>query len=142
MANIFISATYFQKCLRWLLFSIVAYVSKTIWFWSDTGSIALKLLALLWRRPLSYRNQSTDLLWKSVNWFLYDSSFRHERVQEIFQTSLLFSRNHWHCNENYLFMVQSNEIFTEFYRMRPLSYSLIKLTKNVTLFIPYLPAPY
>ena len=117
---------YFQKCLRWLLFSIVAYVSKTIWLWSDTGSIALKLLALSWRRPLSYRNESTDLLCKSMDWFLYDSGLRHEKVKEIFQSSLLFSRNHWNCNENYLFMVQSNEIFTNFYRMKPLSYSLIK----------------
>ena len=29
---------------------------------------------------LSYRNQSTDLLYKSVDWFLYDNSLRHERA--------------------------------------------------------------
>ena len=31
-------------------------------------------LALSWRRPLSYRNQSID-------WFLYDNGLRHERVK-------------------------------------------------------------
>ena len=32
---------------------------------------------------LSYRNQSTDLLFKSVDWFLYDRDLRHERVEGI-----------------------------------------------------------
>ena len=39
-----------------------------------------KLLTLSWRVPLSYRNQSIDLLCKSMDWFLYDNSPRHERV--------------------------------------------------------------
>ena len=38
-------------------------------------------LSLSWRRPLSYRNQSTDLLHKSMDWFLYDNGLRHERVK-------------------------------------------------------------
>ena len=29
---------------------------------------------------LSYRNQSIDLLCKSMDWFLYESDLRHERV--------------------------------------------------------------
>ena len=33
-------------------------------------------LTLSRRRPLSYRNQSTD-------WFLYDNGLRHERVKQI-----------------------------------------------------------
>ena len=40
-------------------------------------------LTLSWRRPLSYRNQSIDLLCK---WFLYDNGLRHERVNEEFQS--------------------------------------------------------
>ena len=28
---------------------------------------------------LSYRNQSIDLLFKSIDWFLYDRGLRHER---------------------------------------------------------------
>ena len=38
-------------------------------------------LTLSWRRPLSHRNQSINLLLKSVDWFLYDNSLRHERVE-------------------------------------------------------------
>ena len=30
---------------------------------------------------VSYRNQSTDLLCKSMDWFLYDNGPRHERVK-------------------------------------------------------------
>ena len=37
-------------------------------------------LALSWRRPLSYRNQSIDLQSKSMDSFLYDNGLRHERV--------------------------------------------------------------
>ena len=37
-------------------------------------------LTLSWRRPLSYRNQSIDLLCKSMDWFLYDNGLHHERV--------------------------------------------------------------
>ena len=40
-------------------------------------------LTLSWRRPLSYRYQSIDLLRKSMNWFLYDNGLRHERVKEV-----------------------------------------------------------
>ena len=32
------------------------------------------------RMSLSNRNQSTDLLCKSMDWFLYDRNLRHERV--------------------------------------------------------------
>ena len=32
-------------------------------------------------KSLSYRNQSTDLQSKSLDWFLYDKDFRHERVK-------------------------------------------------------------
>ena len=43
----------------------------------------LKILPLTpsWRRSLSYTNQSIDLRCKSVDWFLYDSDLRHERVK-------------------------------------------------------------
>ena len=39
------------------------------------------MLTLSWRRPLSYRNQSIDLLAKSMEWFPYDNGVRHERVK-------------------------------------------------------------
>ena len=49
-----------------------------------------KLFNLSSRRPLSYRNQSIDLLRncglrKSMDWFLYDNGLRQERVNNIFR---------------------------------------------------------
>ena len=45
----------------------------------------LKWVNCFWRRPFSYRNQSTDLLRKSMEWFLYDNGLRHERVNQTSQ---------------------------------------------------------
>ena len=39
-------------------------------------------LTLLWRRPLSYRNQSIDLRSKSMDRFLLDRDLRHEWVKD------------------------------------------------------------
>ena len=47
-------------------------VKKVIFF--DTFS---------WWWSLSYRSQSIDLLFQSVDWFLYDRDLRHERVKII-----------------------------------------------------------
>ena len=47
------------------------------------ADIAKFYLTLSWRRPLSYRNQSIDLLCKSMDWFLYDNGLRHERVNRL-----------------------------------------------------------
>ena len=46
------------------------------------------ILTLSWRRPLSYRNQSIDLVCKSMGWFLYDNGLRHERVKPFFNSVL------------------------------------------------------
>ena len=47
------------------------------------GKLSSYTLTLSWRRQLSYRNQSIDLLRKSMDWFLYDNDLRHERVKGI-----------------------------------------------------------
>ena len=39
-------------------------------------------LTLSWQRPSSYTNQSIDLLWKSMDRFLYDNGLHHERVKK------------------------------------------------------------
>ena len=39
------------------------------------------ILTLSWRRSLSFRNQSIDVLSKSMDCFLYDRDLRHERVK-------------------------------------------------------------
>ena len=38
-------------------------------------------LTLSWRRSISYRNQSINLLCKSIDWFLYDMDLSHKRVK-------------------------------------------------------------
>ena len=63
--------------------------------------------------PLSYRNQSIDLLSKSLDWFLYDRDLRHERGKseahwEPSQMSnpsrpVHFWKLHWNKNKNFLF---------------------------------------
>ena len=48
----------------------------------NTWKNNLKALTLSWRRFLSYRNQSIDLQYKSMDWFLYHRNFRRcERVK-------------------------------------------------------------
>ena len=51
-----------------------------------------RYLILSWRRPLSYRNQSIDLLRTSVDWILYDNGLRHERVNISNSARYLISR--------------------------------------------------
>ena len=62
--------------------------SPNVDFWSISLVKITKLdnfvtlwLTLSWRMPLSYRNQSIDLLRKSMDWFLYDNGLRHERIK-------------------------------------------------------------
>ena len=49
----------------------------------DHRQISFLILTLSWRRPIPYRNQSTDLRSKSMDWFLYDIGLRHERVNQV-----------------------------------------------------------
>ena len=46
-------------------------------------------LASSWRRSLSYRNESIDLLCKSMDWFLYDRALRHERIKKSWEWNIL-----------------------------------------------------
>ena len=57
------------------------------------------LLALSWRKFLSYRNQSTDVLCKPMDWFLYGRDFRLKGVNVIpkmneYTASWKFLNNH------------------------------------------------
>ena len=62
-------------------------------------------LTLSWRKPLSYRNQSINLLRKSMDWFLYDNGLRHERFKKhnimleyevnIFENSMQYCRKNF-----------------------------------------------
>ena len=67
------------------------------------------LLTLSWQRPLSYRNQSIDLLCKSMDWFLYDNGLRHERVNGA--TSEIDTQNILHFENVTALSFQSTIVF-------------------------------
>ena len=48
------------------------------------SKLTTSLLTLLWQKAISYRNQSIDLIYKSMEWFLYDRDIRHERVNDFY----------------------------------------------------------
>ena len=58
------------------LFTTLPKIWSLLW----TLPNAQQFLTLSWRRPISYRKQSSDLRSKSMDWFLYDNGLRHERV--------------------------------------------------------------
>ena len=74
-------------------------------------------LTLAWRRSLWYRNESIDLLCKSMDWLLYDREVRHERVKHSFS----------HSPESYTFR-------TEWLGMRPTFELLVFRAKSHLLF--------
>ena len=65
-----------SRLINWKIFFKIT-IMYSINSWSVVSLISL--LTLLWRRPLSYGNQSIELLRKSMDWFLYDNGLRHER---------------------------------------------------------------
>ena len=54
---------------------------------------------LSWRRFLSYRNQTIDLLCKSMDWLIYDWISRHERVKEILNPFMANTSHHIEANQ-------------------------------------------
>ena len=60
--------------------------------------VKMNYLTLSWRRSLSYRNQTIDLLCKSMDWFLYDSDLRHGRVKNGIKLKTDPPRTFWHTN--------------------------------------------
>ena len=81
--------TGFYSTLTHTYNSVIRKPSKTNWNCARESKVCfalkvmkIKNLTLSWRRPISYRNQSTDLLRKSMDSFLYDIGLRHERVNQ------------------------------------------------------------
>ena len=60
--------------------SVAKLTGRWIFFFMTSRTICL---TLSWRRPISYRNQSTDLRSKSMDWFLYDNGLSHDRVKSV-----------------------------------------------------------
>ena len=61
---------------------MICIIFKSMW------NVTLGNLTLSWLRSLSCRNQSIDLICKSIDWFLCDRGLHHERVKKFI--SLLF----------------------------------------------------
>ena len=82
--------------MMWILHNCFALITKLV-FEANTLNYIIRFYVirwtLSWRRPLSYRNQSTDLLHKSMDWFPYDNGLRHERVKQFFSCVYLLLIN-------------------------------------------------
>ena len=85
----------------WIIF-VISVVWSLVWHFvslvvlnDDEDELLLwkgqstKSLTLSWRKSLLYRNQSTDLLCKSIDWFLYDKNLLRERFKLYFLPELL-----------------------------------------------------
>ena len=60
--------------------------------WTELHLSLKCCLTLSWRRPLSYRNQSIDLLRKSMDLFQYDNGLGHKRVNFFFSRASMLLR--------------------------------------------------
>ena len=94
----------------------------------------LYILALSWRRSLSYRNQSIDLLSKSIDWFLYDRDLLHERVNNF--RKLILRSNIFHTSSLLLYRLNilKNLGFSdvvEGFRKRPVSWNGLTCIKTI-----------
>ena len=92
-----------------------------------------RILTLSWRKPLSYRNQSTDLQSKSIDWFLYNNDLRHERVNNIgLRIPALSSTKSVNASTSCPNLLQNTFINTRENRYNRLSFRDIKTTVKNT----------
>ena len=105
--------------LKWIVFNAFDfYVDKIL---SITGAYILRkflifaiiictkfipLNSSMWR-PLSYRNQSTDLFCKWMNWFLHDKNLCHKRVEPLNFNGALSGLRQFLATENPLKMMKN-----------------------------------
>ena len=73
-------------------------------------------LKLSWRRPLSYRNLSIDLLYKSMDWFLYGNGLRHEWVKDFFSKCEQIRSTKEIINGKLQFLYSVNAYFLSVYK--------------------------
>ena len=72
----------FSKCDQICSFLHIYWRNPWLKTWFFAKFLFFKTLP--WRSSLSYRNKSIDLLWKSIDWFLYDRDLRHEIVKGLY----------------------------------------------------------
>ena len=88
------------------------------------------VLTLWWWGPLSYRNQSIDLLCKSMDWFLDDNGPRHERVKLVFDY-IMFSLASWYLHRSGVFTLNFEQMIWCFFFV--LIFSFLSLGKYCQL---------
>ena len=79
----------FSKRNWQILWKRAVKTSSLYSYWSILENFVPYTLTLSWRKALSYKKKSIDLLCKSVDWFLYDRELRHERVKNNYLTLFL-----------------------------------------------------
>ena len=77
LKSIFLNLTFSGRKKRSYIFKHILLQNYAYMF-SSTYEL---LLTLSCQSSLSYRNQSIGMLCKSLDWFLYDRDFRHQRVK-------------------------------------------------------------
>ena len=96
-----------------------------------SNSLLVKL-TLSWRRSLSYKNQSTNLKGRSMDWFLYDRDLRHERAKYMLiylfhLLKFIIISSSWYLSEIFLFWIE-NVLWRSFVLASLLSTFYRKLT--------------
>ena len=99
------SETPSQKCRKVLQNFEKIFFFTNVFFGNEKfpNTDFTKNLTLSWRRPISYRNPSIDVLCKSMDWFLYDIGLRHERVK-IWAKIFIICFQYTSCWKHYLFL--------------------------------------
>ena len=77
----------FCKCFYTWLWTSTCWLLSNLLCNKDTDLNAL--IISRWR-SLSYRNHSSDLFCKSVDWFLYDRDLCHKRIKAFHSSEVIF----------------------------------------------------
>ena len=67
----------FVYILLWKIFIRVFLWTRSLFTPTHYKTSIKFMLILSWQRSVSYRNQSIDFLFKSMDWFLYDMALCH-----------------------------------------------------------------
>ena len=72
---------------------LILLSKHSFFFKIEKPVILFSVLTLSRRKSLSYRNESIDLLRKSMDWFLYDNGLRLERVKWLLSNEICTNKN-------------------------------------------------
>ena len=76
-------------------------------WWVQARAIYHCILTFWWRGSLSYKNQSVDLICKSMEWFLHDRDLGHKRVKRVSTQSPVLNKVILKINYDYNMLIVS-----------------------------------